>query len=182
MGSYDRSFSAGSHQPSTTWTQLAATYEGTTQCLCVNDTSMRSLAQSGRLGGSSSPLWIRGITMAAGEFFQVLVDEVCLYNRAISQSEIAAMAEQPVTQSAQTAQPPRVCAPPCAVWHDAATPRIAVNPEPGAVDMGLRARTEVAGHITGACYCESAHRTSSRLGRPWISSGRPQPRRPSPTS
>ena len=68
MGGYDRSFSAGNHRPSTTRTQLAATYGGTIQCLSVNGTAAGSRGQSAhrRLELLIAPAFV-AVRTSAGE-------------------------------------------------------------------------------------------------------------------
>ena len=72
-----------------------------------------------------------------------------IHNGAISQSEIAAAAERPVTENPRIAAPARICTTPRAVWHHAATPGVAANRQPALIEMGLRARTDVNGHVAG---------------------------------
>jgi hypothetical protein len=85
IGGSDRQLAAGSHLPNNTWTHLAATYDGTTQRLFVNGVQVGSRAQTGTLEISANPLRIGGNTVWANEYFQGLIDEVRVYNRAFSQ-------------------------------------------------------------------------------------------------
>jgi PKD repeat protein len=78
-----------------TWTHLAATYDGTIQRLYVNGTQVASRAQTGNMMVSSGPLRIGG-TEIWSEFFQGRIDEVRVYNRALSASEIQADMNAPV--------------------------------------------------------------------------------------
>jgi hypothetical protein len=70
-----------------TWTHLAATYDGATQRLYVNGTQAVSRTQTGTIQTSGSPLRIGGNSIW-GEYFQGRIDEVRIYNRALSQAEI----------------------------------------------------------------------------------------------
>ena len=81
--------------PLNTWTHLAATYDGTTLRLFVNGTQVGSRAVSGALLTSSGVLRIGGNSLW-GEYFAGRIDEVRIYNRALTQSEIAADAAAPV--------------------------------------------------------------------------------------
>jgi beta-lactam-binding protein with PASTA domain len=79
--------------PLNTWTHIATTYDGTVQRFYVNGVlvgtanpivapSLNTIVQSNgalRIGGNAS---------STGEFFQGLIDEVRVYNRALSASEI----------------------------------------------------------------------------------------------
>jgi PKD repeat protein len=88
----------GSTLPVSTWSHLAATYDGTTIRLFVNGTQVATLAQAGNIVNTSSALRIGGNTYA-GEFFNGLIDEVRVYNRALSASEIQADMIRPVSGS-----------------------------------------------------------------------------------
>ena len=69
------------------WAHLATTYDGATQRLYVNGVEVASFAQSGPLKASASALRIGGNNVW-GEFFDGLIDEVRVYNRALSAAEI----------------------------------------------------------------------------------------------
>ena len=73
--------------PTGTWTHLAATYDGTTQRLYVNGAQVSSSAVAGTILTSSSPLKIGGNAIW-GEWFNGLIDEVRVYNRALGVDEI----------------------------------------------------------------------------------------------
>ena len=71
------------------WTHVAATYDGTTQRLYVNGTQVSTSAVAGTIATSNSPLKIGGNSIW-GEWFNGLIDEVRVYNRALSAAEIQA--------------------------------------------------------------------------------------------
>jgi peptidoglycan/xylan/chitin deacetylase (PgdA/CDA1 family) len=73
--------------PLNTWTHLAATYDGTTLKLFVNGSQVGSKAISGAIRVSTSPLRIGG-NAVWGRYFRGRIDEVRVYNRALSQAEI----------------------------------------------------------------------------------------------
>ena len=73
--------------PAGAWTHVAATYDGTTQRLYVNGTQVSTLATTGTIMTSTSPLKIGGNTIWS-EWFNGLIDEVRVYGRALSASEI----------------------------------------------------------------------------------------------
>jgi PKD repeat protein len=159
IGGCDRQLTAGNHLATGTWTHLAATCDGARQRLYVKCSQVGNRTETGHLGVSTNPLRIGGSVGWAGQFFQRRVDEVLIYKRALSRSEIAVVAEQPVTKSAQTAQPARRCATLCTSCKNTAVPGVAVNPKPSAIDMGLKARTTVG-------FYESAERTGDWLRPP----------------
>jgi len=69
------------------WTHLAGTYDGSTLKLYINGNLVSSKSVSGAATTSSNPLRIGGNTVW-GEYFNGLIDEVRIYNKALSQSEI----------------------------------------------------------------------------------------------
>jgi PKD repeat protein len=83
----ERILYGGSRLAANTWTHLAATYDGQTQRLYVNGSQVSQRAQTGQIRVSSSPLRIGGNSIW-GEYFQGRIDEVRIYNRALSASEI----------------------------------------------------------------------------------------------
>ena len=73
--------------PLNTWTHLATTYDGATLRLFVNGSQVGSRAISGAISVSTSPLRIGGNAIW-GEYFSGRIDEVRIYNRALTQTEI----------------------------------------------------------------------------------------------
>jgi PKD repeat protein len=172
IGWYDRELSAGSHLPSNTWTHLAATYDGARQWLYVNGTPVGSRAQTGNLTVSTNALRIGGSTVWAGQYFQGLIDEVRIYNRALSQTEIAAVAEEPVSGTTASApSPTSPCATPCSLWDNATTPTLAADPDTSAIELGLKFRSDVDGQVTGVRFYKSSQNTGTHVGRLWSGSG-----------
>jgi hypothetical protein len=70
-----------------TWTHLAATYDGATMQLYVNGVQVASRAQTGAIATSTNPLQIGGDSFY-GQYFAGRIDEVRIYNRALSVAEI----------------------------------------------------------------------------------------------
>jgi hypothetical protein len=99
--------------PLNTWTHLAATYDGATVRLFVNGTLAASAAATGPISVSSAPLRIGGNSVW-GEYFAGTIDEVRVYNRALSQTEIQADMNTPVTPPADTVPPSITSATPAA--------------------------------------------------------------------
>jgi PKD repeat protein len=81
--------------PVNQWTHLAATYDGATQRLYVNGAQVASRAQTGAIQISGSPLRIGG-NSTWGEYFRGSIDEVRIYNRALSAGEIQSDMTTPV--------------------------------------------------------------------------------------
>ncbi len=78
-----------SQLPLNTWTHVASTYDGTTLRFFVNGTQVAFASAAGAMATSNDPLRIGGNSMW-GEYFKGSIDEVRLYNRALSGSEITA--------------------------------------------------------------------------------------------
>jgi len=78
-----------------TWTHLAATYDGATLRFYVNAVQVSSIARTGNLAMSTNPLQIGGDSLY-GQFFQGKIDDVRVYNRALSVSEIQTDMGRPV--------------------------------------------------------------------------------------
>jgi chitodextrinase len=87
-----------------TWTHLAATYDGTTMRLYVNGTQVSSQAQTGAIASSTNPLQIGGDSLY-GQFFQGTIDEVRIYNVALTAAQIQTDMNAPISATPDT-QPP----------------------------------------------------------------------------
>jgi len=87
-GSYGEAY-ASSNLALNTWTHLATTYDGTTLRLYVNGVQVASKAQTGTLATSSNPLTIGGDPIW-GQHFAGRIDEVRVYNSALSAAQIQA--------------------------------------------------------------------------------------------
>jgi hypothetical protein len=85
-GSYGEAFGS-SALALNTWTHLAATYDGSTLRLFVNGVQVGSKAQTGSLLTSANPLQIGGDTFY-GQYFAGRIDEVRVYNTALTQAQI----------------------------------------------------------------------------------------------
>ena len=75
--------------PLNAWSHLAATYDGANLRLYVNGTQVSSKAVTGTLTTSTGLLKIGGNAIW-GEFFNGMIDEVRIYNRALSATELQA--------------------------------------------------------------------------------------------
>lgn len=102
----DKQLSTGSRLPANTWTHVAATYDGVTQQLYVNGTLAGSRPQAGTIAISDGKLRIGG-NAVWGEYFTGHIDEVRVYNRALSQAEIAADSKLAVVGLVVSTKPDR---------------------------------------------------------------------------
>ena len=89
--------------PLNTWTHLATTYDGSALKFFVNGSQVSSVAVSGGIASSTGLLKMGG-NAVWGEWFSGLIDEVRIYNRALSAAEIQTDLATPVV--AQDATPP----------------------------------------------------------------------------
>jgi hypothetical protein len=92
--------------PLNSYSHIAVTYNGSALVFYVNGVVTKSTAVSGNIQTSSMPLRIGGNTIW-GEYFQGQIDEVRVYNRALSQSEIQTDMVTPIS-GAPDATPPTV--------------------------------------------------------------------------
>ncbi len=88
-----------------TWTHLAATYDGTTIRLYVNGAQVASAAQTGAIATSTNSLQIGGDSLY-GQFFQGTIDEVRLYNVALTAGQIQTDMANPLPTDTQPPSAP----------------------------------------------------------------------------
>jgi hypothetical protein len=81
--------------PLDTWSHLAATYDGSSLRLYVNGSLSTTFLVSGALAATADALRIGGNTIW-GEYFRGLIDDVRVYNRALTSSEIGSDMTTPV--------------------------------------------------------------------------------------
>jgi hypothetical protein len=79
-----------------TWSHLATTYDGAYQRLYLNGNLIGSRAQTGTIPVAAGALRIGGNSIW-GEYFQGLIDEVRIYNRALTATEILSDMNTPIT-------------------------------------------------------------------------------------
>ena len=90
--------------PTNTWTYLAATYDGVAVRLYVNGVLVSTKAHTGNILTSANALQIGGDSLY-GQFFQGTIDNVRIYNAALTATQIQTDETTPVTSSAS---PPSV--------------------------------------------------------------------------
>jgi hypothetical protein len=84
-----------------TWTFLAGTYDGSTMRLYVNGTQVASKGKSGAITTTTDPLRLGGDW--SSEMFTGLIDNVRVYNRALSSSELQSDMTTPISARPLTA-------------------------------------------------------------------------------
>lgn len=93
----DQGIREASHTPLplNAWTHIATTYDGANMRFYINGVLVATRAQTGNIAVGNQALRIGGNNMS-GEFFKGLIDEVRIYNRALSAAEISADMTTPV--------------------------------------------------------------------------------------
>src|SRR4029077_13905431 len=81
--------------PANAWTYLTATYDGTAVNLYVNGSLVSSTARTGPIITSNNPLQVGGDSIY-GQYFAGLIDEVRVYNGALSAAEIQSDMTTPI--------------------------------------------------------------------------------------
>ncbi len=93
--SSDVSAISASTLPLNTWSHLAVTYDGATLRLFVNGVQAASRAVTGATATSAAPLRIGGNSIWS-EYFAGLIDEVRIYNRALTATQIQSDMATPI--------------------------------------------------------------------------------------
>jgi len=111
--------------PANAWSHLAATYDSITLRLYVDGAQVASRAQAGGVAVSANPLQIGGDDLF-GQFFQGAIDEVRVYDVALTAAQIQADMAAAVTAVPPTAdtQPPTA---PSSLAADAAGAAVALS-------------------------------------------------------
>jgi outer membrane protein assembly factor BamB len=90
--------------PTNTWSYLTETYDGSTLRLYVNGTQVASTAHTGTIATSTNPLQIGGDSIY-GQYFAGLIDEVRVYNVALTAAQIQTDQATPVNNGPDTTPP-----------------------------------------------------------------------------
>jgi fibronectin type 3 domain-containing protein len=88
-----------------TWSYLTETYDGSTLRLYVNGTQVASTAHTGAIATSTNPLQIGGDSLY-GQYFAGQIDEVRVYNVALTPSQIQTDETTPINQPSGDTTPP----------------------------------------------------------------------------
>ncbi|WP_182876268.1 LamG-like jellyroll fold domain-containing protein [Microbispora sp. H10670] len=91
--------------PTNTWSHIASTYDGTVIKTYVNGTVVAQSTVSGNLASSTAPLRIGGNSIY-GEYFSGLIDEVRVYNVALTQGQVQSDMNTAVGNTATVDNPP----------------------------------------------------------------------------
>jgi hypothetical protein len=91
----DTSVAGSTALPLNAWSYLTATYDGAHLKIYVNGTLVRSKALTGAISTSNSPFRIGGNSVL-GQYFTGLIDEVRVYNKALTQAQVQTDMAAPV--------------------------------------------------------------------------------------
>ena len=147
-----------------TWTHLAATYDGTTLLLYVNGAQVASRGVSDSITSSTQALQIGGDAVY-GQYFKGIIDEVRVYNLALTAAEIQNDMVMPISQTTDT-QPPT-----------APSNLTATSSSPTAVNLSWTASTDnvgVTGYLLERCQgsgCTSFSQIATPAGTTYSDTG-----------
>jgi Concanavalin A-like lectin/glucanases superfamily len=99
-----RETSGNGHLATGTWTHLALTYDGSTLRFYVNGEPLSTAAKTGDITTSTNPLTI-GSDPFSGQFFNGLLDEIRVYNTALTTSQIQDDMTRPIVGIPDTRSP-----------------------------------------------------------------------------
>ena len=102
-GSYGQVFTT-SPLATNTWSFLALTYDGATERLYLNGTQVASLAHTGAITSSTNALTL-GSDPLYGQYFNGLIDNIRIYNNALSAAAIQTDMTTPVSGTPDTTPP-----------------------------------------------------------------------------
>ncbi len=78
-----------SHSPANnTWVMISATYDGTNMKIYFNDTEVATVAESGNINRNDSDVRIGSPNSGATSFFNGSIDEVSIWNRTLSPTDV----------------------------------------------------------------------------------------------
>ena len=79
-----------------TWTHIAVTYDGTNLRFYVNGVLRGTVARTGNIASNNGAIRIGGNNSSLQEFFRGLIDDVRIYNRALTAAQITADMNAPI--------------------------------------------------------------------------------------
>ncbi len=107
VGTSDEQAYGTSALTANTWTFLAETYDGSDVRLYVNGAQVAIYGQPGTLATSTDQLQIGGDSLNANQYFQGMIDEVRVYNVALTPLQIQSDMNRPIgTGASMDTQPP----------------------------------------------------------------------------
>jgi PKD repeat protein len=92
------------------WSHLALTYDNTTLWLYINGVPTVGTPATGSMAATGMPLHMCGSTVYPGEYANIRLDDVRIYNRALSPAEVQSAMNTPVGSPPPPNQPPTAVA------------------------------------------------------------------------
>jgi hypothetical protein len=135
----DTSTVGSSALPLNAWSYLTVTYDGSHLRIYVNGTLAHSKALTGAMTTSNSPFRIGGNSVL-GQYFTGVIDEVRLYNKALTRAQIRTDMNTPVGTAPSVnliSEPTDVLAPPVSIASITIDEGSAQNSEVGSVAVSL---------------------------------------------
>jgi hypothetical protein len=136
-----------------TWTHVAATFDGSTCKIYVNGNLTGQLAATGSINVTDDVIMVganNGEGMGEGERFLGRMDELRIYNRALSQAEIQTDMNTPVGSPAGSPpSAPTLSSPANGATGIATNPTLSWNASDGATSYGLQVSTSSNFSSTG---------------------------------
>jgi hypothetical protein len=143
---------ARSDDPVDAWSYVALTYDGSMLRLFVNGDQVASQHTTGAVKRSGNPLWLGG-NHPYGEYFDGLIDETRVYDRALTEAEIRADMGTPVAAGGAAGEPASPVAGSRAVRSAPAGPVAAYSFDEGTgSSVGDRSGNGNVGTVTGATW------------------------------
>jgi hypothetical protein len=124
-----------------TWYFIACTYDGTNMNFYINGTLRGSTPKAGgTMPNGGQGIWIGGNSVW-GEYFKGTIDEVQIYNQALSQSEIQEAMNTPIGGTVLPPSAPTLSSPSDGVTGISITPTLSWSASSGATSYQLQVST-----------------------------------------
>ncbi|HKA82324.1 MAG TPA: LamG domain-containing protein [Acidimicrobiales bacterium] len=165
-GTFDgkvRFLAARSDDPVGSWSYVAVTYDGSILRMFVNGDQVASQPTTGAVKRSGNPLWLGG-NHPYGEYFDGLIDEARVYDRALTEAEIRADMETPVATGGAAGGQASPVAGPQAARLAAAGPVAAYSFDEGTgSSLGDGSGNGNVGTVSGATWSQGRYGTALRF-------------------
>jgi hypothetical protein len=127
IGGSNTTIQGNSQLPVNAWTHIAVTFDGSNLQIFVNGTQVAAQSVSGSITTSANPLRIGG-NLVWGEYFSGFIDEVRIYNVALSASDIQTDMNTPINPLPTPIPTPTLTPAPTLILTPTATPTSTPTP------------------------------------------------------
>jgi Concanavalin A-like lectin/glucanases superfamily len=142
------------------WSYLTLVYDGSMLRLFLNGDQVASQRTTGAVKSTGSPLWLGG-NHPYGEYFDGLIDEARVYDRALTEAEIRVDMETPVAAGGAAGERPNLVPGSRAVRSPTAGPVAAYSfDEATGSSAGDRSGNGNVGTVTGATWAQGRYGTA----------------------